>query len=175
MAARKLSQAARRLVVERIIAGDTNNQVRHELKEKGYPSDLGDPTLSQYRALPIVLEAITRKEEQAVQSGLSQKSERLLKLAQAAKALESEIFEQGQGGRKLTRRDVLDQVRLLREWRGFLADIGDLVDPRKAITLQHVDMEALTDEQIDQLRRGVPIEVILATASSGGVRTQTQE
>ena len=175
MAARKLSQAARRLVVERVIAGDTNSQVRHELKQAGYPSDLSDPTLSQYRALPEVAEAITRKEEQAIQSGLSQKSERLLKLAQAAKALEAEIFDQGASGRRLTRREVLDQVRLLREWRGFLSDIGGLVDPRKAITLQHVDMENLSDEQIDQLRRGIPIEVILATASSGGVRTQAQE
>jgi hypothetical protein len=166
MAARKLSQAAQRLVVERVIAGDTNNQIRQELKKAGYAHDLVDQTLSHYRGLPQVLEAITRKEEQAIQSGLSQKSERLLKLAALAKALEGELF--ADDGRKLKEMDKLDKVRLAREFRATLEDIGALIDPRKPITLQNVNMGDFTDEQLEQLRRGVPVEVILATASSGG-------
>jgi hypothetical protein len=166
MARNKLSQAAQRLVVERITAGDTNNQIRQELKKASFPHDLSDPSISHYRALPEVLEAITRKEEQAIQSGLSQKSERLLKLAALAKAIEGELF--ADDGRRFKDMEKLDKVRLAREYRAALDDIGALVDPRKPITLQNVNMGNFTDEQLEQLRRGVPIEVILATASGGG-------
>jgi hypothetical protein len=170
MAAPKLSRNYRDTIIERIIAGDTNSQIRKELEKVGFKGSLVDSAFTPYRSLPEVLEAITRKEEQAIQSGLAQKSERILKLAQLAKALELELF--AEDGRRLRDMEKLDKVRLGREYRAALADIGGLVDPRKAITLQHVDMEGLSDEQIEQLRRGVPIEVILATASAGRVGAQ---
>jgi hypothetical protein len=168
MASRKLNRAAQQLVRSRIIAGDTNQQIRQALKDAGHPRDITDQAFSPYRSSEEVLAAIRRRDEEAIQTGLSQRSERILRLAASAKRFErllvdpssAESFQRGVEKRGL--------VGMHKEYRETLKDLGALVDPIKPSTHLNIDWENLSDEQIDRLARGVPLELVLAASSPSG-------
>lgn len=162
MAARRLNKAAGNLVRARIIAGDTNNEIREALNNAGYPSDIADQTIGHYRASEEVLDAIRRRDEEAIQTGLSQRSERVLRLAASAKRFERMLVDDG--GKEFAR-GIKGLAALHREYRETLKDIGALVDPMRLTPMLNIDLESLDDEQIKRLSRGVPLELVLATPS----------
>lgn len=131
MAAPKLNQEAKRLVIQRVIAGDTNNEIRAVLKDAGYPHDLADQAFSPYRQSPEVREAIERKDSEAMQSGYAQRSERILKLAKSAKRLERRLTLNVEDATFVPSKPF-ELVAVHKEYRETLKDISDLVDPVKS-------------------------------------------
>lgn len=130
MASPKLNTAARRVIEERIIAGDTNSEIRKKLHDAGHPSNLSDPAFTTYRQSERVKEALARKDEEAIQSGYAQRSERILKLAKSAKRFERRLAidnetEQFASGKPF------ELVALHKEYRETIKEIGVLVDPAK--------------------------------------------
>lgn len=138
MAANKLSKAARDLAVQRVIAGDTNAEIRARLHDAGYPSDLTDQALSHYRDSQAVKDALERKTSEAMQSGYAQRGERVQKLAAAAKRLEKLIEAEDHKPGTL--------AMLNKEYRETLRALGDLVDP---LRVQAVALDA-TIETVDR-------------------------
>ena len=131
MASPKLNADGRRFVIERIIAGDTNNEIRHSLKDAGHPFDLIDQAFSHYRRDKSVQEAIERKDSEAIQSGYAQRSERILKLALSAKRFEKRLALSPQDSQFATSKPF-DLVAVHKEYRETIKDITDLVDPVKS-------------------------------------------
>lgn len=129
MAAPKLNRAGRNLAIQRVIAGDTNAELRSRLHDAGHPCDLTDQAIAHYRASPAVRDALDRKTSEAMQNGFSQRSERVLLLATAAKRLKK-YLEDDSGSRKM---GVI--VMLNKEYRETLRALGDLVDPLRTQTV----------------------------------------
>ena len=125
----KLNADGRRLVVEWVIAGFTNSEIRNKLQDAGYDGGLSDNALGVYRQSEKVKEAISRKDMEAVQCGLSQRSERILRLARHAKrferrlAMDNETLDFAPG-------NPLTLCGLSKEYRETLRDLGNLVDPK---------------------------------------------
>lgn len=153
MSANKLNKAGKRLVVSRIIAGDTNNEIRLALKDAGYPFDLVDSSFAEYRQNPEVKEAMDRKDSEALQSGYAQRSERILKLARSAKRLER-LLAVNPEDPAFTPSKPLPLVMVHREYRDTLKDISDLVDPVKSqrVEVTGKDGNALTIEYVHNWR-----------------------
>lgn len=140
MAANKLSPDARRKVIERIIAGDANSEIRRVLADAGHipaadEKCLADASISHYRSSETVKEAIFRKDGEAVQSGYAQRSERILKLARSARRFERQLTQEADA------QDFADGLApfaltlLHREYRETLRDIGALVEPKKTAAI----------------------------------------
>ena len=85
----KLLPPARQLVIDRIVSGESDAQIRDSLDRAGYPSDLSRQALAYYRALPEVEAAVTQIELEAAQSGMGMRSRRIQTL--------NEIIQQGRG------------------------------------------------------------------------------
>lgn len=153
MAAPKLNADARRLVIERIIAGYTNNEIRQALSDAGYPFNIADQAFSHYRAHGDVKDAIARKDEEAVQSGYAQRSERILKLALSAKRFETMLAVEP-GDTKFSPSKPIITALVHKEYRETLKDIGALVDPAK----------------VQPLTLNATIEVIASAADSADAR-----
>ena len=173
----RLNAAAKLLVYSSIIAGDSNSQIRQKLYDAGYPAAISDSALSHYRSAPVVVSSLQRKEQEAIQAGLSQRAERILALTTTAKKLERELSDLSEPTAFLFRHRPAGEIAaLVREYRGCLKDIGDLVDPAKPqpLTLQHVDMSKLSDDQLNDIARGVPIEFVLASGRTGGSGTRKE-
>jgi len=164
----KLEPDAQRLVVERVIAGDTNNEIRRRLQDAGYPYDLTDPAFSYYRQAEEVKEAIARKDAEAVQSGYAQRSERILKLAKSAKRFERRLAENNEAD-EFVPGSVGELVALHREYVNTLDALGKLVDPNKpqAIDVRNVNFADLSAEQLERIANGEPIGSVLSSAGAG--------
>lgn len=153
MAATKLNQEARRLVVSRVIAGDTNNEIRHALKDAGHPFDLADSSFNTYRQNAEVKAAIERKDSEAMQSGYAQRSERILKLAKSAKRWEKRLAVSADAP-DFSSSMVPLLVMAHKEYRETLKDISDLVDPVKSqrVEVTGKDGKALTISYVNDWR-----------------------
>lgn len=125
----KLNADARRLITEWVIAGFSNSEIRSKLRDAGYNEAVTDQAFTTYRQSDKVKEAIARKDEEAVQCGLSQRSERILRLARHAKryerrlAMDNETLDFAPG-------KPFDLCMLSKEYRETLRDLGNLVDPK---------------------------------------------
>lgn len=170
MAKITLNPDARRIVTERIIAGDTNNEIRRVLDDAGHPSDVTDQAISHYRGSEAVKEAIARKDSEAVQSGYAQRSERILKLARSAKRFERKLSAAADA-QDFQELSAFDLAAIHREYRETLRDIGALVEPRKAAavtvttSLEIIETAAHTADAkfASVLARSRPVSVLVET------------
>jgi len=135
MAARKLSSEAKRLVTERIITGDTNNDIRSALCAAGHPCDLVDQSFTSYRQSKDVRQAVERRDTEAAQVGYARRSERILCLSKSAQRLMRRLEASPDAPDFLPGTNLSDLLALHREFRETLRDIGDLVDPRRPVAV----------------------------------------
>jgi hypothetical protein len=73
----KLSPEARKVLIGRIVAGDSNQQVLAYLDSAGFPSDLSRTTLATYRKMPEVVEAVNDINVEYSQSALAVRGRRI--------------------------------------------------------------------------------------------------
>lgn len=92
MANQRLGIGGQRYVLRRIVAGDTNEQIRQKLAKTGYPSEITDAALSRYRNRPSVLKWIERRDNEAMQQGAAQYGRRVQMLSRIALAVEGRLF-----------------------------------------------------------------------------------
>lgn len=149
MAARKSNDAGRLIILEAIIAGLTNSEIRKKLQDAGHPADLTDQTFTGYRKDKRVKEAIERKEAEAIQSGFAQRSERILKLARNAKRLERLLSDDPEAAAFSEKLSPYELVAVNKEYRETLGDIGALVDPKKPQPIQVDGQVKITGDALD--------------------------
>lgn len=65
----RLPLEAQNLIINHIVGGDDDDQIRRALHDAGHTVDLTRPTLRHYRRLPEVLKQIDGMADEAVQSG----------------------------------------------------------------------------------------------------------
>src|SRR5690349_10734094 len=65
----RLNEDARDLIRRRIVAGDSNREIRGHLHDAGYPSDIIDQSFTHYRRDPEVMQARQLARMQAMQIG----------------------------------------------------------------------------------------------------------
>lgn len=118
------------MIIERVIAGDSNSEIRKKLMDAGHPADMTDQAFTVYRSNKEVVAAIERKDTEAIQSGYAQRSERILKLARTAKRLEKKLAADNETN-EFTIQDEYRLGAVLKEYRDTLHAIGQLVDPKK--------------------------------------------
>ena len=125
MASRKLNEAARQLVRERVIAGDANEQIRAALKTAQFPCDLTNATLSGYRADPEVQAALERRRAESMETGYADRGRRVEHLHRVAQALFVELFgkEDGTGFASQTAKE---RAATLEQWLACLREISRL-------------------------------------------------
>lgn len=182
MAATKLNGAGRLVVIERVIAGDTNNEIRKRLRDAGYldgGDSITDATLTGYRKSKDVKAAIERKYEEAVQSGYSQRSERILRLAKSARRFEARLAD-GPDDAQFAIEDNDELVKVHKGYLDTLAAIGELVDPKKpqplvgpdgegAVKITSPALEAAAAELAEwrkQMTDGLPTDDLLSSPSA---------
>lgn len=73
----KLSPEARQMLINRIVAGDSNQEILDYLQDAGYPADLTRATLARYRGLPEVTAAVQDINVEHSQSALAVRSRRI--------------------------------------------------------------------------------------------------
>lgn len=96
MATPQLPRAAKDLVRVRILAGDSNRQIRRCLSDAGYTPPSTDAAFTRYRNEPGIKRAIAERCEHLRQQGLGDRSRRVLKLSAIAERLERRLIE-GEG------------------------------------------------------------------------------
>jgi hypothetical protein len=133
MAAPKLSEEAREVVIQAIIEGRKNTEINQRLAAGGF-EEITDGSLTHYRALPDVKAALAEREEAVKQIGLARFSERVERLDRHVRALEQRLYLDADGER-LAPGDAMVVMTVSREWRATLKDISDLVDPAKQAKL----------------------------------------
>ena len=65
----RLPLEAQALIINHIVGGDDDDQIRRALHDAGHTVDLTRPTLRHYRRLPEVVRQIEGMADEAVQSG----------------------------------------------------------------------------------------------------------
>jgi hypothetical protein len=127
MASRKLNEAARQLVRERIVAGDANDEIRAALKAAKYPADLTNPTLTGYRADPDVQAALEQRRSEALEVGYADRGRRVEHLHRVAQALFVELFGSPEGT-GFTEQTTHARSATIDRWLDCLREINRLVD-----------------------------------------------
>ena len=69
LAITRLPLEAQALIINHIVGGDDDDQIRRALHDAGHTVDLTRPTLRHYRRLPEVVKQIDGMADEAVQSG----------------------------------------------------------------------------------------------------------
>ncbi len=87
----KLSPEAQRLLITRIIAGDSHAQILAALEQAGHPSDLDYSSVWYYRNHPQVQQALAQLDVEAMQTGLMHRSRRMLVFADSLQRLHAEM------------------------------------------------------------------------------------
>ncbi|HZO87761.1 MAG TPA: hypothetical protein VFB38_05430 [Chthonomonadaceae bacterium] len=125
----KLPPAARKLIRQRLIAGDSNDQIQAALEKEGYPR-VSRQALHRYRQSRKVQEALAMMDIESVQCGLALRARRIMALAQHAQDLWQRMTGRVVGFEDMPRlpADKLSLVLLGREFRATLEAISKLVD-----------------------------------------------
>lgn len=155
MAAPKLNRVGRRFLIEQVIAGLSNNEIRIKLEDAGHAHDITDQTFTHYRNCDEVKAAIAGRDAEAIQSGHALRAVRIKSLVRSAKRFEQLLAEgvDDQSFRPMKKREL---AVIHKEYRETLAEIGALVDPKKPVPLEltgkngepvKFDVQPLTDEQ----------------------------
>jgi len=125
----KLPPAARKLIRQRLLAGDSNAQVQAALEQEGY-LPISRQALHRYRQSRKVQQALERLDIESVQVGLALRARRIMALAQHAEDLWQRMTGKVRGYEDMPRlpANKVDIVLLGREFRATLADLSRLVD-----------------------------------------------
>jgi len=147
MASRKLNEAARQLVRERIIAGDANDQIRAALKAAQFPCDVTNPTLSGYRADPEVQAALERRRSEALEVGYADRGRRVEHLHRVAQALFVELFGK-EDTADFAAQTAKERAATIDQWLACLREISRLTDqlPTAAATQNNVQAVVVNNQ-----------------------------
>jgi hypothetical protein len=91
----KVSRAGRELIRARILAGDTNDQIRAKLIASGDNYPTANSSFAHYRQDPEILAAIAERQANLKQIGLGDRTRRFLKLNGVGERLERRLMVQG--------------------------------------------------------------------------------
>ena len=138
MAANKLSLAAQRIVIRRIVAGDTNEQVNEALLDADFKT-VSAGALSRYRNRAAVKRWIERRDNEAMQQGAAQFGNRIRRLNTHADRLHLRLAETPHSKHFNVGRDEV-MIPLSKEYRETLKDIDE--------TLHKASMRAIARENI---------------------------
>lgn len=139
MAARYLDMAGVKLVMERIVAGDGNAEIRRKLEARGH-RPISANALSKYRQRSTVKRAIEKRDAAACQVGYAQFGARVSLLARHAEAIEARLYDRDGA---MVPGKAQDMAPLCRELRDTLRDLSALLDRAK----RPANVHALTDTE----------------------------
>jgi hypothetical protein len=146
MAAPKLKKEAQLLIIERIVAGDTNHEIRAKLREKGFP-EIVDASIGHYRGMDAVKAGIALRFAEACQSGFGSVATRVKSLTADIRRIDNRLAPAGEIGFRST--DDHSVAALLRAKRDHFNELGKLVD-KQTLHVEHTGAD------------GAPIEVALS-------------
>jgi hypothetical protein len=187
MAAPVANDAAERVIVSRIIAGDTNDEIRRRLRKANMPgSEMRDQSFTHYRQRPDVKAILADAHQAAKSAGLAVRLERVRRLQRLASGLEQIIEERAEdpdmdgipGGetglviKKIKGIGGADNFREVEEYEPDVATIKELRELHKQIAMElgewnvHVDMTSAgkplfgkTDEEIRAIAETAVAEI----------------
>lgn len=87
----KLSPEARDLVIEKLIVGESCEEIRTALQNAGYPSNLTRAAFSYYRRMEVVQNARKLIHEEAIESGMATMASRVSFFSDRLKAIKKQV------------------------------------------------------------------------------------
>lgn len=161
-----IAKDAKARVMEMIVEGKNNEEIRNRLRLDGYPCNISRQGFSFYRRMEEVLNQIAFKQEEALQSGYGQRARRLEILSETIEGL----------------RNVM---RAISEGRitGLRDEITDVILPAKQVTAYNLASRSLVmlvhevTAMMDAGPRNIPAGASPAIAEAmksilGGDRTE---
>lgn len=119
----RLSRAAQQLIRERIIAGDSNTQIREALQAAGHPHDLSRQAINAYRQDPELKAEIERASVEGFQLAFAQRNGRIQFVNE--RLIECALRLSASSRRRVSNAAL---VTIGAEARAWLAEMGRLVD-----------------------------------------------